>query len=146
MQDTTIVILFADKEGKTVVMNRSDYNVIMMGMLCESRTYEKMPPNIMDRVYPDMRWDVEQTVEQLKGNSNEEMAQIIKDLIPQTPYAAKFYGIPILHKANPDRIPLRPIVSNVGTITRLWAAWLTKYLQPYVGIFSDAHVRNNVDF
>ena len=49
------MILFADKEGKTVVMNRSDYNVIMMGMLCESRTYEKMPPNIMDRVYPDMR-------------------------------------------------------------------------------------------
>ena len=30
--------------------------------------------------------------------------------------------------------------------TRFLAAWLAKYLQPYVGTFSGAHVRNNVDF
>ena len=71
----------------------------------------------------------------------EEMAQTIKDLIPQTPYAAKFYGIPKLHKTTPDRIPLRPIVSNVGTITRFLAAWLAKYRQPYLGTFSGAHVQ-----
>ena len=52
MQDTNIVILFGDNGGKTVVMNRSDYNVTMMGMLCDSRTYEKMPPNIVEWVHP----------------------------------------------------------------------------------------------
>ena len=134
MQDTNIVILSADKGGKTVVMNRSDYNVTVMGMLCDARTYEKMPPNIMDRVHPDIRREVEQIVDQLKDNNMEEMAQTIKDLIPQTPYAAKFYGIPKLHKATPNRIPLRPIVSNVGAITRILAAWLAKYLQLYVGM------------
>ena len=35
-------------------MNRSDYNVTMMGMLCDSRTYEKMPQKFMDRVQPDI--------------------------------------------------------------------------------------------
>ena len=74
------------------------------------------------------------------------MAQTIKDLFPQTPYAAKFYGIPKLHKETPNRIPLRPIVLNVGTITWFLVAWLEKYLQPYAGTFSDDHVRNNVDF
>ena len=32
------------------------------------------------------------------------------------------------------------------TITRFLAAWIANYLQPYVGTFSGAHVRNNVDF
>ena len=45
-----------------------------------------------------------------------------------------------------DRIPLPPFVSNVATISQFFAAWFSKYLQPYIGTFSDAHVRNDVDF
>ena len=58
----------------------------------------------------------------------EEIAQTIKDLFPQTFFAAKFYDIPKLHKGVPNRIPLHPIVSNVGTITRFLAACLAIYL------------------
>ena len=70
------------------------------------------------------------------------MAQTIKDLIPQTPSAAKFYGTPKLQKVNPDRIPLRPIVSNVGAITRFLETCLTEHPQPYEGTLSDARVRD----
>ena len=52
-------------------MIRSDHNVTMMGMLCDYRTYEKMPPNIMDRVHPDVRREVEQYVDQLKYDNME---------------------------------------------------------------------------
>ena len=99
-------------------MNHSDNNVTMMGMLCDSRTYEKKPPTVMDRVHPDISREVEQIVDQLKDNNMEKMSKTIKDLIPQSNYAAKFYGIPKIHKATPDCIPLRPIASNVGTNTR----------------------------
>ena len=78
MQDTNVVILSAYKGGKTVVMNRSDYNVTMMEMLFDARTYEKIPQYIMDRVHPDIRREVEQIVEQLKDNNMEEMALTIK--------------------------------------------------------------------
>ena len=124
MQDMNIMILSVDKGGKTVVMNRFDYNVTKMGMFC------------------DIRRKVEQIVDQLKDNNRQEIAQTIKDLIPQSPYAAKLYGIPKLYKTTPDRIPLCPIVSYVGTITGYPAAWIAKNLQPYVGKLQD-FARNN---
>ena len=62
MQFTNILILSTDKGGKTVVMNRSDYNVTMMSMLCVSRTYEK---SIMGRVHKDIQGKVEQNIDQL---------------------------------------------------------------------------------
>ena len=34
----------------------------------------------------------------------------------------------------------------MGTVTLFLGAWLAKYLQPYVGTFSNAPVGNNVEF
>ena len=87
----------------------------MMSMLCDSRTYERMPPSIMKRVHWDIRQKVEQIVHQSTDNNMEEMAKIIKKLIPQTSYAAKSNGIPELHKATPNRIPL---------YVRLYQTWV----------------------
>ena len=56
---------------------------------------------------------------------------------------AYFYGIPKLHKPN---IPLRPIISSSGTVTRRLAGWLASLLTPYLGKFSTAHLRNSLDF
>ena len=100
MQDTNIVVLSSDKGEKTFVMNSSDYNMTMMSMLCDFHTHEKMSPNIMDRVHPDIPRDVEKIVGQLTANNMAEMAQTIKKLVPQTPYAAKIYCIPKLHTSD----------------------------------------------
>ena len=66
-------------------MNSYDHSVTMMGMTCDSRTYERMSPDIIDRVHADIRREVQQFVDQLKYNNMEELIQKIKNVVPQTP-------------------------------------------------------------
>ena len=56
---------------------------------------------------------------------------------------ANMYGLPKIHKLN---IPLRPIISSRGAPSYLLAKWVSGILTPLLGIFSKAHVRNNMDF
>ena len=67
----------------------------------------------MDRVHPDIRQKVGRIFDQFAAENMKRMAQTIKNLILHTPYAAKFYGNPKIHKVILDRKPLRPIASNV---------------------------------
>ena len=61
-----------------------------MGIVCDFRTCEKMTQNIRDRVHTNIRREFEQIIDQLTAGNMEEMAQTTKNLIPQTPHAAKF--------------------------------------------------------
>ena len=54
----------------------------------------------------------------------------------------KFYGLPKIHK--PDT-PLRPIVSNTGTVGYNTAKELAKILKPLGGL-STHHLQNTKDF
>ena len=54
----------------------------------------------------------------------------------------KFYGLPDIHK---PAIPLRPIVSGIGTVTYSTAKELAKIMKPLVGM-SEHHVHNTKDF
>ena len=54
----------------------------------------------------------------------------------------KFYGLPKIHKPG---IPLRPIVSSIGTVTYNTAKELAKILKPLVGL-STHQVHNTKDF
>ena len=42
----------------------------------------------------------------------------------------KFYGLPKIHKKN---IPLRPIVSNIGSVSYWVAKELAKIIKPLMG-------------
>ena len=55
---------------------------------------------------------------------------------------ALFYGQPKIHK---DNVPLRPIVSNVGTATYPTAQYLAKILANVSGK-TDSHVKNSGHF
>ena len=54
----------------------------------------------------------------------------------------KFYGLPKIHKKD---IPLRPIVSSVGSVTYGVAKEVTRILKPLVGTTSH-HVNNTKEF
>ena len=61
----------------------------------------------------------------------------------ENPTLAYFHGLPKIHKPN---TPLRPVISNVGTITRPLAGWLAKSLTNHLGSFSTSHIKNSLDF
>ena len=54
----------------------------------------------------------------------------------------KYYGLPKVHKPG---MPLRPIISSIGSVTHATAKELSRIFKPLVGK-SSHHVKNNMDF
>ena len=67
---------------------------------------------------------------------------LYKKLYPTGASSPKFYGLPKVHK---DGIPLRPIVSSVGSVSYETAKELSRILKPLVGK-TEHHVKNAKDF
>ena len=62
---------------------------------------------------------------------------------PSEPTIPAFYGLPKIHKPKP--IPLRPIVSCVGSVTYNLAKFAAGILRPLIGQ-SPHYVRNTIEF
>ena len=67
---------------------------------------------------------------------------LYKKLYPTGANSPKFYGLPKVHK---DGIPLRPIVSSVGSVSYETGKELSRILKPLVGK-TEHHVKNSKDF
>jgi hypothetical protein len=65
-----------------------------------------------------------------------------RKLYPTTDQPPRFYGLPKVHKTN---MPMRPIVSSIGTISYECARYLSTVLSPLVGQ-SVHHVKNSKEF
>ena len=63
-------------------------------------------------------------------------------LYPTGASPPKFYGLPKVHKSV---MPLRPIVSSIGSVTYETSKELSRILKPLVGR-SPHHVQNNQEF
>ena len=63
---------------------------------------------------------------------------IYRRMYPTRASSPKFYGLPKIHKKD---IPLRPIVSSIGSVTYGVAKELARILKPLVGK-SSHHVNN----
>ena len=74
-----------------------------------------------------------------KGSIKEEL---YRRLYPTGAGSPKFYGLPKIHKVG---MPLRPIVSCIGTVTFQTSKELFRILKPLVGK-SPHHVKNTQDF
>ncbi|XP_038055844.1 uncharacterized protein LOC119727843 [Patiria miniata] len=62
---------------------------------------------------------------------------------PTEPCIPAFYGLPKIHK--PDPIPVRPIVSSIGSVTYNLAKYAAQILSPLVGQ-SPHHIKNTKEF
>ena len=63
-------------------------------------------------------------------------------LYPTGAVPPKYYGLPQVHK---PAMPLRPIISSIGSVTHSTAKELARIIKPLVGS-SSHHVKNNMDF
>ena len=68
--------------------------------------------------------------------------EVYRRLYPTGAGSPKFYGLPKIHKSG---IPLRPIISSIGTVTYNTTKELARILKPLVGL-SNHHVHNTMDF
>ena len=75
------------------------------------------------------------------GGSRTDRSEYLR-LYPSDPLPPLFYGLPKVHK--PD-VPLRPIVSTIGSVTYDIAKHIASILAPMVGN-TESHVKDSNDF
>jgi hypothetical protein len=129
-----IRILKADKGNSTVVLDESQYKD-KLNILLESGVYEPLPK--------DPAAEVERKVQKLLSKHKTVLPTDVKHNL--TPYHSKrphLYGCPKVHKPN---IPLRPIVSSIGSLCYALAGFLHKILSPFAGK-SESFVKNSGHF
>ncbi|XP_071441632.1 uncharacterized protein [Hetaerina americana] len=127
-----ITILPADKGNATVILKTEDYRRKILDLL-DDAAYRKLSRDPTESI-------TKRTVELIKKSNIP--TEISRNLRPQAPAPPRMYGLPKIHKTG---IPLRPIVSAIGSPTYNLAKYLTGVLAPHVGNCSH-HVKNSADF
>jgi hypothetical protein len=123
-----LTILPADKGNGAVVLGALDYN-------------KKIATLLQDKAYAKLKKDPTESIERktvlLKNSSfPEEVCQQVQTQGSRPP---RLYGLPKIHKPG---VPLRPIVSTIGSPTYRLAQHLAHLLNGH----SPHHIRNSIEF
>jgi hypothetical protein len=130
-KDKSLVISKADKGDAVVIQNRKDYDDKMLKLLSDKSKFKEL--------------DLDPTIDRLKHlNSkvyslqhrmvNGIRAQALDNVVYERIYTAGakpgvLYGLPKVHKEN---LPIRPIISAIGTYNYNLAKWLDEIIKPFV--------------
>ena len=106
-------------------------------LLDDSETYEKLTKNPLKNVAAEFNKKVRAIV---RNKDYVKFLEQFKVINPSLPY---FYGLPKIHK---EGVPLRPIISNLGSFSCKLAKWLSSLLIPFVGKFSCSNIKHSQDF
>ena len=135
-KDPSRMVLTADKGVTLVVMNTEDYKKKVEELLNQN-TYRALTSDPTMRLKNKMISMLKSI--KAKGGMSEEL---YKRLYPTGAGSPKFYGLRKIHKLG---MPLRPIVSSIGTVTYQTSKEVARILKPLVGR-SPHHVKNTQDF
>ena len=122
-----IRILKQDKGRGVIILDNSKYFEKCMSIL-ETDNFQKTVDNTKD-----IEEAVQKTLFKLKKTLGEET---YKNIYPSGSNPGKFYGTAKVHKLKTgesdrlERLPIRPIISNIGTATHKTAKYLSKLLSP----------------
>ena len=143
-EDSSRVVLTADKGVALVVMDKNQYVEKCMDLLNDTKTYQPCKDTTKK-----LHRDVQESLRKLNrehGTSrlHDWSKLYYNHLLPtgNSSPAPRFYGLPKIHKTN---CPMRPIVSACGTATYQLAKFLTKILQRYTGI-TPSFVKDSKSF
>ncbi|KAI8507908.1 hypothetical protein Bbelb_141480 [Branchiostoma belcheri] len=132
-----ILILPADKGRCTVVLDREQYDRKVQDLLGDKDTYTPLKKDPTNK----FKGKISSALKKLQTEGVLDRPTYLK-LNPTTEQPPAFYGLPKIHKQS---VPLRPIVSSIGSVTYELAGFLAKILGPLVGK-SQHHVQNSADF
>ena len=107
-KDNNRLVLTADKGVALVVINKINY-IEKAEELLNKETYRKIPEDLTVR-WKNKLINVLRNIKTEGGLSEE----VYRRLYPTGARSSKFYGMPKIHK---PCIPLRPIISSIGTVT-----------------------------
>ena len=130
------MILTADKGVSIVVIDKEEY-IRKSEELLRQPTYKPIPTDPTNKYKSKL-------ITLLKKITTEGGIDEVtyRRLYPTGASPPKFYGLPNMHKSG---MPLRPIVSSIGSMTYERSKELSRILKPLVGRFPH-QVQNNKEF
>ena len=125
-EDSTCVVLTANKGVAMVIMDKSSYVDKCMALLQDTNVYQPCR-DLTGQIHRQ----VQATLHKLKGKHRKDQQWVqlqYKQLLPtgNSSPPARFYGLPKIHKAN---CPMCPIVTVCRTSTYNLAKYVTKILK-----------------
>ncbi|XP_075142257.1 metabotropic glutamate receptor 3-like [Leptodactylus fuscus] len=125
-QRDDIVIRMADKGGKVVIMNSTDYNSSVLTILQDTNTCKKLSSD-PTHIFSNKLFHLLQEGVSLGIFTEKEFDY----LYVREPIIPIFHGLPKIHK---DTLPppLRPIISGIGSLNERICMWVDTILQPLV--------------
>ena len=137
-----ILITKPDKGSGVVIMNKTDYIFKMESILHDESKFKVLGP-----VHSN------DNTAKLESRLQRRLLKLHKeDLLPPGVYEAirptgslrpRMYGLPKTHKKD---IPLRPILSMVGSSQHQLAKWLTSVLDPVLSLYSTYCISDSFTF
>ena len=128
--DNNRLTLTADKGVALVVIDKQEYIKKAEDLLQES-SYKK----ITDDPTAKLKNKLISILKKFKADGGLK-DDLYRRLYPTGAVSPKFYGLPKIHKPG---IPLRPIISSIGTVTYNTAKELARILKPTGGIVQTSH-------
>ena len=135
--DNNRLILTANKGVALVVIDKQDYMKKAEDLLQES-SYKKITDDPTAKPKKSKLISILKNIKAEGGFKDD----LYRRLYPTGAGSPKFYGLPKIHKPG---IPLRPIISGIGTVTYNTAKELARILKPLVGL-SEHHIHYTIDF
>ena len=132
-EDSSYMVLTADKGVALAVMDKSQYIDKCMALLDDTKVY-KPCKDTTKNLHRDVQVALQKFNREYGTNRLSWWSKMYYNklvLTGNSSPAPRFYGIPKIHKAN---CPICPIVSACGMATYQLAKFLTKILQNYTGI------------
>ena len=126
-----------------MLMNKCDYIAKMMDILMDSSKFECLGSTAdSDHTGQNERALQAFLYRLLKDGKISE--SVYKRIRPTGSVRPRMYGLPKLHK--PEPIPLRPILSMVGSAQHEMARWLKEFLEPVLERYSSRLVKDTFSF
>ena len=117
-----IIIRKADKSNTFVIMDKTDYNDKIDHLLSDESKFRKIDEDPTN----DIKTELNKLITTVNTKSEQKITKIFGHFEP-----GYMYGNPKTHKSLND-LPLRPIVSHVGTVTYNTAKWINNIITPYM--------------
>ncbi|XP_062837651.1 uncharacterized protein LOC134299269 [Anolis carolinensis] len=130
--DPEIIILPADKGNATVIMETKQY---------KEKIRQLLDPTIYKKLKQDPTNKITRKTNTLIKNSSINF-DIRQQLCKSEALPPRLYGLPKIHK---DSIPLRPIVSAIGSSTYSLAKFLATQLQTHIGLTAH-YIKDSTHF
>ena len=131
------MILPSDKGKSVCVLTTEQYQSKVNDLISDQQTYEQLQKDPTTSYTRKVR----EALKTIENKGNLSRSQYLK-LYPSDRSAPLFYGLPKVHK---EGVPLRPIVSSIGSATYEISKFLVGILSPLVGN-TEFSVEDSNDF